>query len=502
MIILSVFPQAIAFLGGIPTTIGILAGLFGLIVIFGFMAPYYKIHMPRKRARKGILITIFMFFLVIFNGAFIFAGIQYLFVTPSARSNFIWDTGPFLTWTDNTATSITITWITKDPTQTQMQYSTIPEEPEAWITKIGQSSTKMHRITLNNLFPNTTYYYSLTNFEHNRRIFNFTTAPLAGAQNPFRFLVFGDSQNGGGMSTGVFANFTESALQSGPYQFSIHVGDLIDQGNDLRSWKYTMDLVSRLSTNAPFQSCVGNHDLGSNFNNDPEPHKNYPDQGANWLYFFDYPYVTAGNPYTPFQNRYYSFTYDNAYFLAIDSEQIGNFDAKSSQAKWIEEELRKASENSNIDWIFCYLHRPVFSQYEGAGSAFRYFTEKGNHYEWLCPLFDKYGVDAVFQGHVHDYQAYNWSLTPEVPFYNPTLHPWVENADPLTDHSTLYFVTGGTANNYNFDEIYPPNSPYMLGGQLADHYMDVQVNGTTCIISAWTINNTLLLGNQSFILTK
>lgn len=82
--------------------------------------------------------------------------------------------------------------------------------------------------------------------------------------------------------------------------------------------------------------------------------------------------------------RTYSFEYGDVLFLMMDvTEPI------PPQAVWIEKELSQ----SKAKWKFAVLHFPP------------YFPEDSDPQirETWVPLFDKYHVDFVLSGHVHDY---------------------------------------------------------------------------------------------------
>ncbi|MFX0100621.1 MAG: purple acid phosphatase family protein [Candidatus Hodarchaeota archaeon] len=448
-----------------------------------------------RKVKTAISMAFFSFLLVLSSGiSYIFFS-RFVLVDPSARDHFPYDVGPYLTWKESTATTITINWVTRENAGTRIAYGDDINNA-TWSIKSVSGETKLHRIMLDGLTPNTTYYYSILDFVDGSKVYQFKTSPEHGDKEPFKFAIFGDSQNGGGGYIGAYKNLTDAALQNGPYNFVIHVGDLVDQGNDLKSWNFSLSQVSRISSNCSFQSAVGNHDLGDQFMNDPDPDAlNLPDAGANWEYFFDYDYVPKFAPIRSMRSRYVSYSYGNAYFIAVDTECTGDLEPGTNQITWLESELVEASSDPGVDWIICYFHRPVFCQYEGNGRDFVYFDEVYDHYKTLCPLFDRYGVDLVFQGHVHDYQAYNWTLNSSVPFYDGGLHDW-------THHDTLYFVTGGAANELDSREQYDRNSQYMLGGQLTDHYMTVDIDNNTCTIQALYANNTLVQGNQSYTIIK
>ena len=85
---------------------------------------------------------------------------------------------------------------------------------------------------------------------------------------------------------------------------------------------------------------------------------------------------------------YYSFNYKNVHFLALATET--DFDKGGKQYKFVKNDLEEASGDKNIDWIVVFGYRPLYSsESEHEGNA-----DLRSVYH---PLFDKYGVDLVFQ---------------------------------------------------------------------------------------------------------
>jgi len=113
--------------------------------------------------------------------------------------------------------------------------------------------------------------------------------------------------------------------------------------------------------------------------------------------------------------QYYSFNYKNIHFLALSTEIP--FDVNSAQYIFVNNDLSKAASNPNIDWIIVYYHRPMYTlpTKHPALSTLRSIYH---------PLFEKYGVDLVIQGHNHNYQRtypikFN-SVNPENPIQTST----------------------------------------------------------------------------------
>jgi uncharacterized protein YxeA len=95
-------------------------------------------------------------------------------------------------------------------------------------------------------------------------------------------------------------------------------------------------------------------------------------------------------------NKHYdSFDYRHVHFLNIASES--NFEVGSAQYKFINEDLKKASENKDIDWIVVTTYGPFYT------SPSTHKAEKDLR-DIYHPIFEKYNVDLVLQAHNHNYQ--------------------------------------------------------------------------------------------------
>lgn len=122
-------------------------------------------------------------------------------------------------------------------------------------------------------------------------------------------------------------------------------------------------------------------------------------------------------------NLYYSFDYRHVHFIVMST--LSDFAVTSDQYKFIDEDLKAASENPNIDWIVVTNYGPFYT----SPSAHPPKNDIRNIYH---PLFDKYGVDLVLQGHNHNYQR-TYPVT-----FNPN-----KGSDPVV---TNQFTTGYQGN--------------------------------------------------------
>jgi len=147
---------------------------------------------------------------------------------------------------------------------------------------------------------------------------------------------------------------------------------------------------------------------------------------------------------------YGSFDYRYVHFVTMASES--SFQKGSAQYKFINEDLKKASENKDIDWIVVTTYGPFYT------SPSTHKAEKDLR-DIYHPLFEKYNVDLVLQAHNHNYQrTYPISYNSAGDSSEPTVTN--QNTTGYNSHTdgTIFALigTGG-------ESFYPLNSqaPYM-----------------------------------------
>jgi len=131
-----------------------------------------------------------------------------------------------------------------------------------------------------------------------------------------------------------------------------------------------------------------------------------------WFYFTDFflndkiVLLTIGNhevqlgftaqdwlPHYGLTEEVYSYTYQNVHFISLSTET--SYSIESNQFKFLESDLKLASNNPDIDWIIVFFHKPMYTDSYGVEIGFR---------NTLQPIFDKYRVDLVLQAHAHVYE--------------------------------------------------------------------------------------------------
>jgi Concanavalin A-like lectin/glucanases superfamily/Calcineurin-like phosphoesterase len=134
--------------------------------------------------------------------------------------------------------------------------------------------------------------------------------------------------------------------------------------------------------------------------------------------------------------QYYSFDYQNIHFLVMGTEVP--YDTASKQYNFANKDLSKAASNPNTDWIIVALHKPLYSSPSNLIKEYQAPLSVTYH-----PLFDKYGVDLVIQGHEHGYERSDPIK------YNPSSYSKPIISDSHTNNYVNpdgpIFVTVGTA---------------------------------------------------------
>ncbi|MFX1392162.1 MAG: metallophosphoesterase [Promethearchaeota archaeon] len=375
--------------------------------------------------------------------------------------------GPYLIWTDDPKTTMTIVWMTKDPELGELKYGKYGRTPYYMETVFEMKYDTLHIIKLDNLNPDTSYFYKIPTL--GKKIYRFKTAP--DKIESFNFIVIGDIRQET-IKRSAYDEIVE-AIHPYEYEFVINSGDLVDQADDLESWHNFFSVMKKQAKDHPYMVAIGNHEIKEN------------DEGLDFRDFFPYNYAHP-------PDYYYSFDYSNAHFVMLDNYDVPDSDGNyisDEQKKWLSEEL----DYNRDKWLFVVFHVPPYS------------TARYNMNEQLisqlCPLFYEYEVDVVLNGHEHNYESF-----------------WVNKTEDWG--GTFYFVSGGGGAPTSFDildrkenpwkhiwhnaSIEPYQNDYItlhdqLYGELAFHFMYFEVNDNTLHIQAIREDGSLM---QEFYITK
>mgnify|MGYP002640579110 CR=1 FL=1 len=224
---------------------------------------------------------------------------------------------------------------------------------------------------MRNLEPGTSYAYRVGSKEEWSEWFVFKTAKQA--DESFRFLYFGDPQNG-------LLSHVPRALRAG-YQeapdaaFLTMAGDLVSVPGIDQQWEDLFHAGSWIFAQIPLAPVMGNHSYCINGKwldyHSPywQPHFTLPENGLATL---------------PETN--YFFNYQGLLFIVLNgSEQL------EEQAIWLEETLNQGEST----WVIISMHQPLYSTGQGRDGTKRRAA--------FLSLFDKFEVDLVLQGHDHTF---------------------------------------------------------------------------------------------------
>ena len=272
-----------------------------------------------------------------------------------------------------TRTSVEVAWRTVEKRVGKVKYGQKKGILSGEVVESG--ARQKHHITLNDLEESTRYFYEV--YHENQRVAgeeNFRTARNHD-ETLFSFLVLGDS----GVDTPTQWNVgrqMQRSMNDREVDFIVHVGDVHQGAGDYYDNIYFKPYASLLKNVNVFTS-LGNHDV-------------ITDNGGVYLDDFHLPH---NNPDST--ERYYSFRWANAYFIALDTN--GDFSPGSPQHAFLVNALTDSLRTS-ATWTFIYAHHPPYTEYWTD-----YYGDKRVQ-DYLVPIYEQYDVDMVMNGHTHSYE--------------------------------------------------------------------------------------------------
>ncbi len=264
-----------------------------------------------------------------------------------------------------TPRSVTVMWETSRPTP-----ATIVVRGPGGERRIEVPARARQEVVVDGLAPASRYRYEVQAGD-DRAGGELTTAPEAGDQVPLTFVVMGDTRS----STEAHRRIIERVRAEVP-DFVLGTGDLVDEGHDQRQWQEFFDIEGPFLRDNVLFPALGNHDR--------QGRGRTADNYRQWFALPD----NGADP-----ERSYAFTWGPARFLVLDSN--AHSFALTDQTEWMERELAAARQDPRLVHIFVVMHHPPYSISLHGGQ--RDLRER-----WT-PLFERYGVTAVFSGHDHVY---------------------------------------------------------------------------------------------------
>jgi len=190
------------------------------------------------------------------------------------------------------------------------------------------------------------------------------------------FIVFGDPRG----NYTIYNQLATNMLLTEPFpEFAVCCGDMISIPPDTLKWSKFWRASEPITENMELFVVRGNHE-----GNDSISEQIYREQTN-----------------IPGENFYYSFCWNNSYFIILDTEISGEAGSiVNDQLFWLTNQLDSISEISDIENIFLFMHRPLYPQGKYKGINLLNADE-------LHALFGKYSeISIVFAGHEHLFNLY------------------------------------------------------------------------------------------------
>ncbi len=302
-----------------------------------------------------------------------------------------------LTYEGDPATTQSVTWRTDTTVKTaQAQIAKAGEGPGFKSSASTVLATRnveqpaslgfqnvFHTVRFTALEPETKYLYRLGDGTNWSEWYEFQTA--AATAEPFSFIYYGDAQND---IQEHWSRVVRLAFAAAPdARLMVHAGDLIDSSNNDAQWGEWFTASGWINGMRPSFATPGNHEYsGTTLAPYWRTQFAFPENGPQG----------QGAVYDALKGTVFYTDYQGVRFISLNSNVSAVASAQRDefltvQAQWLETILQ----NNPNKWSVVTFHHPMFSTAEGRNNP----TQRA---KWL-PIFERYGVDLVLQGHDHSY---------------------------------------------------------------------------------------------------
>ena len=359
--------------------------------------------------------------------------------------------GPYVE--NPTQDSALIRWRTEISTVTWLEYG--PQPSCAKTMTISAAGTE-HAIKLFDLLPATTYCYRLTvPYNDGANSVLAATGTFSTFRQPeqtgVEFVIFGNTGSG----EPAEASLAEAMLRPNP-DFALHTGNLLPSGKDAEADQFYFTPHNRLLAKMPVFIAPGPNEYGNiatGWSGKNFLKSNY----KRW-------HQMSWGPGSP---AYYSFKTANALFIVIDTNFASGtaaapeISSNTAQMVW----LRNTLSHGTNRWKFVFTHTPLYSN--GGPGPYPSLTAE------LAPLFEKYKVNAVFQGSDPCYERFQL----------------LEDNTPMETGGVLYITS---SNSGRPAEHTPEAGAWTAKLAAVPHFVHVSVSFNAAVIKAYGADGVLL----------
>lgn len=364
---------------------------------------------------------------------------------------FHFNAGPYLN--DVTATGASLVWETDRPATATVRYGeALPFAQNRQVEQYGTLNRDeagngyIRKIKLEGLKAGTPYFYEILAVAAagdtlSSGVLTFRTA--ADDASSISFGVVGDTEGRPHIN-----NRISKLLWDERPDFVVHTGDITDGGTETNKYEWNYEYftgMGQLLERIPVYPVAGN--------------------GEGDLYWYRR-YHTLPSP-----GGYYSFRQGNAEFFMLNSNKPEDFSPSGAQYQWLEARLKA----STAQWKFVAHHHAVYSaDDDDYGDTWSGKSTLGDTLiQQIVPLYEKYGVDMVFYGHLHTYLRTH-------PLTGTTIDP---------QGGVIYIQTGGSGGNL---ENFAPNRVWFSAKTYrGHHYLMVNISGGHLNLKLYDVDGAL-----------
>ena len=297
-----------------------------------------------------------------------------------------------LTWAGDPTRSQAVTWRTDTSIAKALAQIAVATAGPEFVknTKDVPAATALHEsdlgpahyhsVQFTELQPGTKYVYRVGDGVNWSEWFQFQTA--SDKAEPFSFIYFGDAQNN---VREHWSRVVREAHSDAPKaRFMIHAGDLINSGNRDAEWGEWFSAGGWLNAMLPNVPTPGNHEYPRD--------RTKPNSKGQLSHHWRPQFTLPENGPSGLEETVYYLDFQGTRIISLNSNE-----QHERQVDWLTDALA----NNPNKWTIVTFHHPVYSTAKGRDNP---------HIRKLWkPLFDKYKVDLVLQGHDHTYARFNQS---------------------------------------------------------------------------------------------
>lgn len=387
-----------------------------------------------------------------------------------------------------TANSIILRWRTNMPTNSAVWYGTTANN--LLNISIDSTSTTEHLIKLNNLLPNTRYYYAVgstdTLLQGNDTLHYFVTAPPIGTPQLTRIWATGDCGTAQAIQTKVM-NAYQHFVGNQYTNLWLLLGDnayTTGLDTEYQNKFFEPYMTGHVMAQTAIFPAPGNHDYynTSDLNSLSTP----------YFQNFTMPTQAESGGIASNTEAYYSFDYANIHFISLNSYGTVDgkklYDTTSVQVEWLKQDLAANTQT----WTIVYWHHPPYTMGSHNSDAEPDLTAIRSK---LVKLLDQYHVDLVLCGHSHSYERskllkghYGYESTFDANLHNPSTSlgyydhsnnscPYIKTSNSPVNEGIVYVVAGSSSKIQAPDLAFWPHNAMCMSNCTEGGSMLLEVEG-------------------------